>query len=182
MDIIGNGTLLNYSIISWDEFLNSGFTTDYGIYYSYFQPYSNFAIFNIELIANTTLVLNTISNLTFNLDMVRFDYHYIVGSARTFEGHTLEQVHINLVEEVPFLSKSFYPDEHLELSENGIVTDAVWDFNITEFSSNTVGLTAMVRQQTTPLIDFITSAGIVAFIVFIVYQFGYKKSKSFSTG
>ena len=182
MNVLANGTVMNYTIVTWDDFCDSGFTENYEMYIEYFQPYVNFAVFNTTLIANTTLVLYTISNVTFDMNLDRFDYHYIVGSARTFEGHTIEKVHFHLVEEIPFLSKTFFPDEGLSKTNDGIVTDAIWNLNVTEFSGNYVGLSAVVQRQTSLWTDIITTVCFIGFFVAIVYLFGYKKYGTFGSG
>lgn len=137
MHIYSNGTLLNYTVLHYNSSIQGGFTEDFINDLPNLQ-YIDFALFDIELTANTTLVLSTVSGSIFSTSMDRFSYEYIVGSARTFEGNTIEQVQMHVVEEVPFLSKSFGPNESLTITENGIETDATWNLNMTEFSLNKV--------------------------------------------
>ncbi|MGY5881256.1 MAG: hypothetical protein RTV31_13465, partial [Candidatus Thorarchaeota archaeon] len=133
----------------------------------------DFALFDIELIANTTLVLSTVTGSMFSTSMDRFDYQYIVGSARTFDGHTMERVHMHVVEEVPFVSKSFGPNESLTVVENGIETDVIWDLNITEYPIDRVAFGADVYIY----VDWRPTLGWAAIIVVIVLLYIYRRTR-----
>jgi hypothetical protein len=174
MQIYLNSSLINYTIIHFDDFVDSDFVDDI---YSYTSISVDFAIFDVEMIANTTMVFSTESHAINDDSMDRFDYSYVVGSARTFEGHTIERVSIYVTEEVPFASKSFYPNESLTINENDIVTEAIWDINSSEFSQNYVSFSAMVQIQGTDWLTTLSITAVVVLIVFITYQFAYKKSK-----
>ncbi|MBN2229126.1 MAG: hypothetical protein JW779_05990 [Candidatus Thorarchaeota archaeon] len=178
MQIYGNGSLYNYTVYEYDDFADDGFSDNFMIDYPFVQPWTSFAVFDIELTANTTMILSTISNTDYLANMDKFEYHYIVGSARTFEGHTIEHIHFHVVEQVPFSSSHFYPNESLSIVKDGIVSDALWDLNITEFSFDIVGFDAEYQDQLLIFIQTISVSGFVIFIIFIIYQFGYKKSKS----
>ena len=175
MQIYGNGTLIDFTVIKYNNTILGGFTEDF--LNNIFGTHVDYAVFDIELIANTTLVLSTVTGSIFSASMNRFDYYYIVGSARTFEGHTIERVHMHVVEEVPFMSKEFGPNESLTVVENGIETDAIWDLNITEFSDNTVRFQADVVIQGNDWLSTLYTTFPFVFVIFLVYQFGYKKSQ-----
>jgi hypothetical protein len=170
MHIYGNGTMIDYTVIHYNSSIEGGFTEDF---LNEFPPlYVDFAVFDLELTANTTLVLSTVSGSIFSTSMNRFDYNYIVGSARTFEGHTMERVQMHVVEEMPFLSKSFDPNDSLTIVENDIVTDAVWDLNVTEFSADRVAFGADVYTD----VNWLPTVALSSLIVLIVLWFVYKKS------
>lgn len=185
MLIYANETMINYTIIHYDDLIESGFPDDFIQSYGFvLAGFVDFAVFDIELIANTTMVFSTQSEVAFDSNMDRFEYSYIVGSARTFEGDTSERVHMRVFEEQLFSSKSFYPNESLSVVENGtmnaFISDAIWDFNIYEFSSEVVGFTALISGQGITWTSVIGSVGVAAIIILLVYHFGYKKSKEFN--
>ena len=172
MHIYGNGTLINYTVVHYNSSIEGGFTEDFLSVFSF--PYFDFAVFDLELTANTTMILSTVSGSIFSTSMNRFDYNYIVGSARTFEGHTIERVQMHVIEEVPFLSKSFSPNESLTVEENGIVTDAIWNLNVTEFSSDRVAFGANVYTE----VNWLPSIAVTSLIVLLVLFYVLKKTKS----
>ncbi|MGY5873443.1 MAG: hypothetical protein RTV72_14425 [Candidatus Thorarchaeota archaeon] len=182
LQIMVNGSVTAYTIQYYSDFIDSGFTENFTSNYPFVQHNPDFAVFETELIANTTLVLSASSSILYGLDADRLEYYYIVGSARTFESDTQERVQIHLIEEVPFLETRFEPDESLTLTTSGNITDAVWNFNISEFSSEAVGIICDIRRDSADIWDYIYPIGFVVFIVFLVYQFGYKKSKQSNQG
>lgn len=175
MHIYSNGTLIDYTVIHYNSSIEGGFTEDFLSSFTF--PYFDFAVFDLELTANTTMILSTVSGSIFSTSMNRFDYNYIVGSARTFEGHTMERVQMHVIEEVPFLSKSFSPNESLTVEENGIVTDAIWDFNVTEFSSDRLAFGANVYTEVNWIPSIILTS-LIVLIVLIVVWFVRKKTQS----
>jgi len=173
LHIYSNGSLVDYTVMDYDEFDELGFTLEDLIDYPSIYPFVNFALIDVDLVANTTLVLKSQSGAVFQSTMDRFDYYYIVGSARTFEGTTLERVHMHVVEEIPFLSHAFYPEESLDITEDGIVTDAIWNLNLSEFSQDVVHFTAKAWDPNYEWTNILfTSASIVAIGIFVVY-FGF---------
>jgi hypothetical protein len=143
MKIYMNDVEIEFTILTWHEIVESGFSEDL---YEYTSQFADFACFNISLAANTSVNLQVISHNNFTLESaIYFQYNYIFGSARTFEKDTLERIHIHLVQERTFLSTSFAPDEYLSLSQNGITTDAIWEFNVSSIEDNKVQFSAQVN-------------------------------------
>jgi len=177
MQIKVNGSIINYTIILWNDFVNSTYSVDFWTVAQYPEPLVDFAVFDIELFSNTTQVLTVTTSAEYELNVDLFEYYYFVSSARTFEGNTHERIHMQLTEESQFLSKNFYPNESLSITENGLISDAVWEFNISEFSQDAVKLRAIVRESSFVGIEPFVAAGAIALVVLLVYQFGYKKSK-----
>jgi hypothetical protein len=169
MHIYGNGTLIDYTVIHYNDTVEGGFIEHFISDIPILQDV-DFAIFDRELIANTTLILSTVSGSIFSPSMDRFDYSYIVGSARTFESHTMERVQMHTVEEVPFLSKSFSPNEPLTVVDNGIETDAIWDLNITEFQLDQVSFGANIYAYVAWLPTILWSSVIVIIVFLLIYR------------
>jgi len=174
MQIQANGTMMDYTIVYWDDFIESGFTDNFLYNAPYVQPFADFAMFELELIANTTLVFTVASDSVFVLTNINvFQYHYIVGSARTFQGDTHEKVHLHLIEESPFLDVEFFPNETLILTQDGIVTDAIWEFDISEFSLDCIVLNAQVRQSPNTNVDLawmLVIGGVIVTTVFLYHR------------
>jgi hypothetical protein len=180
MQIKVNGSIINYTLVLWDDFVTSNYSVDFWTVAQYPEPLVDFAVFDLELLSNTTQVLTVTTSAEYELNVDLFEYYYFVSSARTFEGNTHERIHMRLTEESQFLSKNFYPSESLSVTENGLVSDAVWEFNVREFSQDAVTLRAIVRDSSLIGIEPIITAGAIALVVLLVYQFGYKKSKQSS--
>ncbi len=171
-----NDTLTEYSTLSADEFDALGFSDDMSIYTALV---ANYACFNMSLIANTTSILKVVSNSRIPLTGANYwNYYYIFGSARSFSGDTSERIHIHLIEEVRFLDTRFSPDDYLSITESGLITDAVWEFNVSDMSSdlNQVHFSGHIRIANSN--DLILSIIAIVLVVSLVFVFGYRKSRS----
>jgi hypothetical protein len=151
MDIIANDTKIEYSVYSWDDLLTSFFPNESEIveaYWNYTTINANFACFEMSLIANSTIFIGVYSNYEFTMYHIptvegrdSWEFHYIFGSARTFDGDTLERIHIHVTEEVAFSYKSFRPAENLTVLENGLQTDAIWEFYVSQMEGSCITFT-----------------------------------------
>ncbi|MFW9833901.1 MAG: hypothetical protein ACFFEK_07910 [Candidatus Thorarchaeota archaeon] len=175
MHIYGNNTLLPYAVRDHYDLIRIGFTEDSLEEYPFINAEVEFAVITVELEANTTLIVSTKSGFVFTSDLDQFEYTYIVGSARTFDGHTLESVHFRVIENIRFLEKEFDPDDSLNVTEDGSVTDAIWSFNISEFSSDTVRFNGVVRQHGRfQAIDFVM-IGTIVIVLLAFFRVIYKR-------
>ena len=170
MTIFVDSVETEFTVLSWNELIALNFSEDLR---DYTQMYANFAYFNISLLANTTMNLQVHASYAFTLGSeIGWEYHYIFGSARSFEGDTWEKIHIHLVEETPFLGTSFNPTDYLELTQNGIVTDAIWEFNVSSIESNNVRFYGSYRSTSNPgPIEFVIVTSLILCVaVFSVYH------------
>ena len=175
MQIYANDSLVDYTTYDYQNITETGLPDNYYDEYSYIDQSIEFAVFDIELTANTTMILSTKSEVIVGAGVEHYNYQYIVGSARTFEGHTMERVHIRVRETVPFLSKGFHPTESLSLTESGTITDAIWEFNVTEFSFDIISFSAEVTTMDSPWPNWAGGVGLIAFVSVLLYLFGYKR-------
>jgi hypothetical protein len=106
-------------------------------------------VFGITIHANTTLLIEVSAKIEITGNAEYYDLTYIVGSARTFYGDTHQRVMVNIIEYVPLLGKQFYPEPHLVVNTNGIVTCATWDFQIREFEYDSI-ITSLHIWQHSP--------------------------------
>ncbi len=187
MQISVNETEVEYTLLTWDDLLESTFSNDSDLvtyYWEYTTILASFACFEIGLDANSTIFIHVLSNYIFTLDHIttaegwdHWEYQYIFGSARTFDGDTLQRIHIHVVEVESFSSKSFEPEEYLTLTVDGIRTDAIWEFNVSsmevnyiEFSFDTpfTSTTITTNTNSTGNIDAIGNTIVVIWIVTII--------------
>jgi hypothetical protein len=181
LSILLNNTRMDYQIIQWGyERINETYPQDLLDELGYWLLNANYAIFDIELQANVTKDITVISTTSQDLNVNSIEYTYIIASARTFEGDTHETVQIQLIENTPFLGFQFSPDINLNITTDGICTNAIWDFNVSEFGDVSVRLHAEVNeyQPHYPPIDLfwiLFDVGVIAIILVpvvakIVYQ------------
>jgi len=184
MQISVNDTEVEYTLLTWDDLLESTFSNDSDLvtyYWEYTTILASFACFEISLDANSTIFIHVLSNYIFTLDHIataegrdHWEYQYIFGSARTFDGDTLQRIHIHVVEIELFSSKSFEPEEYLTLTVDGIRTDAIWEFNVSsmegnyiEFSFDTPFTSTTINTNTNTTGNTIVVIWIVTIIVII---------------
>lgn len=137
MHINLNGTNVNYTILDWEE-LGWDLDNNTSEYHQDWYTDSSYAVFDTTITANTSIQLEVYAHGEMSLSSNYCELEYIVGSARTFIGDTHEKIIINVVEHVPFLNKDFYPESHLVVYTDGNVTTAAWEFQISEFESDSV--------------------------------------------
>ena len=151
MQILANETEIEFVLLTWDELVKTSFSNDSELvtqYWNFTTIYSSFACFEVNLCANTTIFFHIFSNYVFTTEHIvtlegrdSWEYRYIFGSARTFDGDTLQNIHIHLVEEEPLTSKHFNPLDYLTLIEDGNQTDAIWEFNVSSLELNYITFT-----------------------------------------
>jgi len=190
--IIKNGDVLNFTTYSWEEL---GWNASD---YSQFEPYDDwlsdalFSVFDVELIGNASTLISVEMNAWDFPWSNYFDFHYIVGSARTFTSDTHERIHVRIIENQPLYGINFGPNISLTVEENGIYTDAYWDFNVSDFEYDTIGFGAYINEYhpnipspstPTPTLPsgfipwILTTVGIVSvfLVVWIILFRRYKK-------
>lgn len=144
-----NGSEIEYTVLTWEDLgVEQGFATALIDALGTWVESAEYDVFNMEMQANSTAIILVTSSTAQTLDVDGVEYEYVIASARTFEGDTHEIVHIQLVEETPFLSVQFSPVSYLTLTEEGKHTDAIWDFNVSAFENVSVRMNAMVRELT----------------------------------
>ncbi len=180
MRIYANETEIEYTLLTWDELLESTFSNDSDIatnYWHYTTIHANLSCFEVSLTANTTTFFHVLSNYIFTIDHIatlegrdHWEYQYIFGSARTFDGDTLQRIHIHLVEVEPFSSKSFEPEEYLTLTESRNISDAIWEFNVSSMEGNYNQFSFDTPfTSTTTIYDFSNSFGVVLIAVSLAF-------------
>lgn len=170
MTILVDSVEIGFTILSLPQMQEAfNFTDDIRRYTSI---HADFALFETNLIANQTMTMQVFSEATFIMSEATYWlYNYIFGSARTFDGDTWERIHIHLVENTPFFGTSFSPDEHLDETKDGIVTDAIWEFNVSSMDVNKVTFNGQVGYPPPTLLDYVIWTGIITALVIVIYAF-----------
>lgn len=181
MQISVNETEVEYNLLTWNDLLESTFSNDSDLvtyYWEYTTILASFACFEISLDANSTIFIHVLLNYIFTLDHIataegrdHWEYQYIFGSARTFDGDTLQRIHIHVVEVKPFSSKSFEPQDYLTLTEDGNITDAIWEFNVSSMEGNYIQFSfdTPLTSTTSTIYDFRMSFGVVLIAVSLAF-------------
>jgi hypothetical protein len=151
MELRLNGTLVTYETYAWSdpeiqERLPQEFVEQHVAI-----SFARFAVFDLEMLANVTyeFCVNSFSSvgITGSGTIVPwrylFTYDYIVGSAQTFNGSTIEAVTFRVYDEPDFLSVEFTPSDSLTLTEEECGSRAVWSFNTSEFEYDYVTFSGM---------------------------------------
>ncbi|MBN2228592.1 MAG: hypothetical protein JW779_03290 [Candidatus Thorarchaeota archaeon] len=148
LTISANSTERYYTVMQWDDLVSSqGFSTECIDIYGTWLEQAEFAIFNLEMEADHTVVLTVVSDTEITPEYAHvFEYSYTIASARTFENDTHEVVHIEVLENEPFLNVTFSPQNYLTLSKEDIRSNARWEFDVSDFSTDTVSMWATIRE------------------------------------
>lgn len=176
MTILVDSVETSFTVLSLSQIEDAfNFTDDID---QYTPIFSDFALFEVNLVANQTMTMHVFSENTFTLDFAAYwHYNYIFGSARTFNGDTWERIHIHLVENTPFIRTSFSPNEHLTETHDGIITDAIWEFNVSSMDVNKVSINGQVSYPAPTLMDYIIWTGIITTLVIVMITFVKRKRR-----
>ncbi|MFW9807131.1 MAG: hypothetical protein ACFFFK_10425 [Candidatus Thorarchaeota archaeon] len=139
LSVYVNGSSMSYAIVPWENLNASGFEANSTYFGGTWIENTDFVLFTCSMIADDLNIV-TVEYRAFPLDYgYAFYFHYIVGTARTFEAETHETIEMHVVEDKPFLNKTFEPEDFLTVSTNSTGTTAEWDFQIdSNFEINTI--------------------------------------------
>jgi hypothetical protein len=145
--IHANGSLLNHTILSYDDFKfrYDSNQTDWDK-----VDDCDFAAFNFSIDAAEPIFIDV--NIEFTTDSQAHDFvfDYIVDTARGWEGDTHEIVNIDFKRDIDteIIRYSWYPNDSLVVMGNNYTADVTWDFHISSFQYDRV--TFIVQQQEHP--------------------------------
>jgi len=120
----------------WGEDLKSwGFLSD-----------NEFVLFNISLEATKSSLVEVYTNFTLGSDTDIFEFEYCVGTAKTWNGTTIEEVRIQLANTSQYLENSFYPENSLVVTSGVDTTMGCWNLNFSSVTEDYVGVSIMQKQ------------------------------------
>ena len=141
-------TGFNLDELSYEDQLAWGFMID-----------NQFVLFNITLQAYHAVTVKVNTTATMSSDADVFDFEYCVGTARAWNGDTLEEVQIQLLNTTQYLGNSFQPQESLTIAQEVDKTTGVWNLDFSSFSEDRVGVSISQKQwpYTTSTTEITTS-------------------------
>ena len=128
-------TGFNLSELSYNEQVAWGFMTD-----------NQFVLFNITLQAYHAVTVKVNTHMIMSSDADIFDFDYCVGTARAWNGDTLEEVRIQLLNTTQYLGNSFQPQESLTAAQEVDKTTGVWSLDFSSFAEDRVGVSISQKQ------------------------------------
>ena len=128
-------TGFNLSELSYEDQVAWGFMKD-----------NQFVLFNITLQAYHAVTVKVNTNAIMSSDADIFDFDYCVGTARAWNGDTLEEVQIQLLNTTQYLGTSFQPQESLTVVQEVDKTTGVWNLDFSSFSEDMVGVSISQKQ------------------------------------
>ena len=143
--IYQDGNPLNFTFYSWEELGWNSSAYKNAIINDYWLDHAMFSVFEVELTCNISTLIS-VDVLIWDFPWSNYiDFHYIVGTARTFDSDTHQRIHVKVIENEPLNSLYFYPNASLSVEKNGANTDAYWDFYIRDFEYDEVRFSAYVE-------------------------------------
>lgn len=128
-------TGFNLSELSYEGQVAWGFMMD-----------NQFVLFNITLQAYHAVTVKVNTNATMSSDADIFDFDYCVGTARAWNGDTLEEVRIQLLNTTQYVENSFRPQESFTVAQEVDKTTGVWNLDFGSFSEDNVGVSILQKQ------------------------------------
>lgn len=90
----------------------------------------HFAIINVTFVANTTHTLDVHCRMEFSSSTEFLRFSYCFGSARTWDGYTIEKIRIEVLNDELFDYVSFQPDSIVEIQNDDHSITGSWSLNI----------------------------------------------------
>lgn len=107
---------------------------------------NEFVLFNISLEAANGSLLEVYTNFDVSSDGDIFEFEYCVGTAKTWNGTTIEEVRIQLANTSQYLENSFYPEDSLVVTSGVNRTTGCWSLDFSSFTENYVGVSILQKQ------------------------------------
>ena len=143
-----NETLVNHTILSFDEF-RDGYDvnqTEWG-----YLDDCYFALFNFSIISNEPLLIGVVTDFEVYSPGHEYIFQYIVDTARAWEGDTHETVIIDFTRDLDTQIIRYYqsPNDSLDFFGTNYTASMIWDFDISDFLHDRV--TFGVQQREYPI-------------------------------
>ncbi|MGQ4911092.1 MAG: hypothetical protein ACP6KW_02895 [Candidatus Thorarchaeota archaeon] len=130
MSISIDGLEVNFTRYEWyevewcDEFLTNMSMQDAG----------DLAVFSVDLQADVPTVIHVRTQAAEHVYSTYFDIRYTFGTARSFNGDTHQKITAQIIENIPFVSSDFEPEEGLDIVTTSNSTTLDWDFNVSQMT------------------------------------------------
>ena len=107
---------------------------------------NEFVLFNVSLEAFNDSLVEVYTNFVVSSDSDIFEFEYCVGTAKTWNGTTIEEVRIQLANTSQYLENSFYPEDSLTVTSGVNRTTGCWSLDFSSFTENYVGVSILQKQ------------------------------------
>ncbi len=155
MTIFVNSTKINYTTYSWDNLGWNASEYEDIVDDGDWLTESAYAVFNVELLANSSIIIEVEAEAVFICRANYLSIQYIVGSARTFDSNTHQIVNVTIIENAPLAIADdtiyFIPGRYARVYPHGDITNIIWDFSISDFTYNSISV-HMYINKFTPMI------------------------------
>lgn len=112
----------------------------------------NFVLFNVSLHEMTAVTIEVNAELSMSVPTDEFLFTYCVGTARAWNGDTIEVVRITLQNTSFYLDTSFNPEESLTETEDLDTKIGTWSLDFNSFTADSVGVAiSQKRWPYTPI-------------------------------
>ncbi len=130
-----NETDFNLDELNYEDLVAWGFLLD-----------NQFVLFNITLEAFTAATIKVNTNVILSSGSDVFYFDYCVGTARAWNGDTIEDLQIQLFNTTQYLGNSFQPQESLTVTQEIDKTTGVWNLDFTSFTDDMIGVTISQKR------------------------------------
>jgi hypothetical protein len=147
LTVITNGSLVNHTILGYDEF-RSRYDTNQTDWEKVDD--CDFATFNFSINAVEPIFIDVVAKFTTYAQSHDFVFEYIVDTARGWEGDTHEVINLDFIRDLDteIIEYRYYPNESLAISGNNYTADLTWDFHISSFEHDRIWF--IIQQQEYP--------------------------------
>jgi hypothetical protein len=133
MSIHVNSIQIAYTLFNWTELYSKGFINQLNPSGSPWVSDASFAVFELELNANSTTMISVEMNGEFWGNPHDLQISYIFASAYSFESDTHQRINITVNEVTPVLEVDYWPRRYYSVHHNENVTSIIWDFMLDDF-------------------------------------------------
>ncbi len=178
-NIFENETLVEYSIITFDEFKSK-----YDLNQTDWENVNDcsFALFNFSVNSEQPTNVNVVTCFTSHSSGHDFVFEYIVDTARRWEGNTHEivQIEFHRSNDTEIIGYGYDPEDDADFTGDDNLAIVTWDFTIQEFPYDRVRFTVQqqkhpVYNRVIPIHDIIpiiiaTTIVLVLFVSSLIYR------------
>ncbi|MFW9794940.1 MAG: hypothetical protein ACFFEE_11585 [Candidatus Thorarchaeota archaeon] len=139
-----NGTLVDQTILSYDEF-----KFQYDTNQTDWEKVEDcdFAVFNFTIKSSEPIFIDVVADFSTTATGHDFFFEYVVDTARGWEGDTREIVNIDFERDLntQIVEYRYYPNESLSHTGTNYTAYLTWDFHISNFPYSRVSF--VIQQQ-----------------------------------
>lgn len=141
-----NGSEIDFTIIEWADLLE---TYDFDASDWLWLGSNQFAVFSLEMLPNSTRVVNVEADITLHSYGHNFTFAYCMGSARSWDGNTHQVIQMEFTNHANLLEHGFHPENYEDIMVENETETIRWEFLISELDDNYVTFWAVQHEVST---------------------------------